>query len=252
MKDRVVFLTGASRGIGRAVALLLMRRGASIVATARSEPQLRLLASYGKSGSGRCLPIQMDVRSSDSVARAVRRAVDSLGAIDVLINNAGIIGYGPLSDVSLETWNAILSTNLTGSFLCIRQVLPVMKRQRRGHIINISSHAGLYGFPNLGAYVASKFGLIGLSQSLGRELRGTGIRTSCLCPSSVDTQMMDQLPKEVSRTMRRVAPERIAERIAALIDEGEHLVSRGLIKRISRRLMRRRDPDGIVTWNSWE
>lgn len=252
MVNKVVLLTGGNRGIGRATANLLAGRGNRVVIAARDIIALESVAAEIHARGGQCLALHMDLTDQETVKQAVRQTIQQFGCIDVLINNAGVLHYGPISATSLEAWARVVATNLTGPFLCIQEVLPIMQAQGHGHIVNIASHAGLYAFPNLGAYCASKFGLIGLSQSLGRELHNTGVKVSYVCPGAVNTDMLEAFPEEVVAPMQRDNPEQVAESIYRLIthSDNHHRRSR-LWGKLIRRIQRRFDKSQIEVWNSW-
>ena len=252
MTNKVVFLTGGNRGIGRATAILLAERGTRVVIAARDIAALETVAAEIHARGGQCLALPMDLTDPESIKQAIRQTIQQFGRIDVLINNAGVLHYSPIPNTSLEAWARVIATNLTGPFLCIKEVLPIMQAQCHGHIVNIASHAGLYAFPNLGAYCASKFGLIGLSQSLGRELHNTGIKVSYVCPGAVNTDMLDAFPEEVVAPMQRDNPEQVAQSIYHLIvhSDGHHRRFR-LWGKLVQRIQRRFDKSQIEIWNSW-
>ncbi|MEJ2391483.1 MAG: SDR family NAD(P)-dependent oxidoreductase [Gammaproteobacteria bacterium] len=216
MTSPVVLITGSSRGIGRATALTLAEHGARVVITARDMTALEQVASDIRARGGQCLALCMDVTDPASIRQAIHQAHAHYGRIDVLVNNAGMLRFADIAQTSATDWARTLSTNLTGPFLCIQAVLPIMLAQGHGHIINIASQAGLYGFANLGAYSASKFGLVGLSQSLGRELQGSGINVSYLCPGAVTTDMLSAFPEHAAAAMPQDTPEHIAQCIYEL------------------------------------
>ena len=186
---RVVLITGASRGIGKALALRLAEAGANIAITARTESDLALVAEDVKKLDVECLPCVCDVRKEDSVASMFDAVKAGLGHPDIVINNAGIYATAPVRGHSLETWNDIVATNLTGAFLVSRASLDNMIEKRWGRIINISSVSGkvaeIYG----AAYSASKFALIGLTQALALEVASYGITVNAICPGWVNTDM---------------------------------------------------------------
>jgi len=184
----VAVITGASSGIGRATALALAEKGLRLSLLARSENDLSVVAreakARGANGAGHFV---CDVRDEAAVDRAVASTISGFGRIDVLINSAGLSLNGEVDGYSLEDWRAVIETNLTGTFLTCRAVAPVMKRQGGGQIINISSGAGRNGIREMSAYCASKFGVIGFTESLALEVRNQNIRVSVLLPGSVAT-----------------------------------------------------------------
>ena len=239
LNGQVTLVTGASRGIGHATAIAFAKAGAKVIIAARSGSALENIAGQIASLNGVCLPVQVDVTEETSVRQLVERAVAHFGRIDVLVNNAGAIVYGPAERATLEDWDTVIGTNLKGSFLCVREIIPIMARQGGGHIINVASQAGLNGFPNLGIYCASKFGLIGLSKSLGRELLPSKIRVSYICPGWVDTGLLAIFPQKMAAQASKASPEHIAQQILRLAMIKPGTSSRGtLLHRIARVLKR--------------
>jgi SDR family mycofactocin-dependent oxidoreductase len=218
---RVVFITGAAHGQGRATALAFAREGAKVAAfdVARPLPY----PGYGM-GSGadleslvdacgdlraECLAFAGDVRDDAAVTAAVSRTVERFGRIDVLFNNAGICAYGLAHELTEEAWDTMLDINLKGAWLVARRVIPVMMRQRWGSIINNSSVAGLRGMGRLSHYAASKWGLTGLTKSWAIELAPYNIRVNSVHPTAVNTPMNDGLAE-----LEGLTPQEIAERSA--------------------------------------
>lgn len=186
--NTVAIITGASSGIGRATALALAGKGSRLSLLARSESDLSEVVEEAKArGVSDVRYFACDVRDESAVDRAVVATLDGFGRIDVLINSAGLSLNGEVDGYSLEDWRAVIDTNLTGTFLTCRAVLPAMKRQGGGQIINISSGAGRNGIKEMAAYCASKFGVIGFTESLALEVRNQNIRVSVLLPGSVAT-----------------------------------------------------------------
>lgn len=187
--DNVAIVTGASSGIGRATALALGRKGLRIALLARSSGRLeKVNEEVSQAGSPDAIHLKCDVSNEGNVDRATATILDRWGRVDVLVNNAGLSLNGPVEEYSLEDWRTVIGTNLTGTFLMCRAVLSAMKRQSGGQIINVSSGAGRNGIAGMGAYCASKFGVIGLTESLGLEVRNHNIRVSVILPGSVATE----------------------------------------------------------------
>ncbi len=180
----VVVVTGASRGIGLHIARAFHAEGATVVMTGRTAETLRSAAA---SIGSRCHPIVCDQSSPAAIEKMAQTVLDQLGAPSILVNNAGIYHGTTVAEMSLETWNDILMTNLTGVFLTTKAFLPGMIARERGDIFMISSMSGKKGDPGTGAYNASKFGLQGFSQALNYEVRHHNIRVMVINPSSVDT-----------------------------------------------------------------
>ncbi len=187
---KVAIVTGASRGIGACVAQGLAQDGFSLALTARSKESLEQVAQAIRSANKgvQVLTYPCDVSDSKAVSDMVSSVVDKLGRIDLLVNNAGMGKTGTLA-ISSEEFDEVLSVNLKGPFALLKAVVPTMKAQGDGTIINVASRAGKIGFAGWGAYAASKFGMVGLGESLYRELSPMGIRVTTLCPSWVDTDM---------------------------------------------------------------
>ncbi len=196
-RGAVALITGASSGIGRATALALARRHLRLALLARSAERLeQVRAEAEEQGSGEALALVCDVRQESEVERAVATVRNRFGRIDILINSAGLSLNGEVDGYPLEDWHAVIETNLTGTFLTCRAVLPAMKSQGGGQIINISSGAGRNGIKQMAAYCASKFGVIGFTESLALEVRNQNIRVSVLLPGSVATNFSQTARRE--------------------------------------------------------
>jgi 3-oxoacyl-[acyl-carrier protein] reductase len=193
MTQRTAFVTGASRGIGRACAQALAAAGARVILAARDAAKLEE-AAYQIPGS---MCVQIDLASHDSIKAAFAKA----GKVDILVNNAGITKDGLALRMKKDDWDAVLATNLTGAFLAIQQVLPAMLKERWGRIINISSIVGETGNPGQANYVASKAGLIGLTKSLAQELASRNITVNAVAPGFIETDMTAVLSDQVKETL---------------------------------------------------
>lgn len=190
----VAFITGASRGIGHDVAQGLAKDGFKIFAVARTkDPLQKLCDSINELRPESASFLVCDVEDSTAISAAVSETVSRFGRIDLLFNNAGINRQGTV-DISHEDFDAQLGTNLRGAFNVLKCVVPVMQKQSSGHIINVASIAGKYGFATAGAYCATKFALLGLNEALFRELVPLGIKVTALCPSWVNTLMAKHGP----------------------------------------------------------
>jgi NADP-dependent 3-hydroxy acid dehydrogenase YdfG len=221
--DSVAIITGASSGIGRAAALALAEKGLRLSLLARSESVLSEVAeAAGDRGASDVRRFVCDVRDEAEVDRAVASTLDRFGRIDVLINSAGLSLNGELDGYSLEDWRTVIDTNLTGTFLTCRAVVPAMKRRGGGQIINISSGAGRNGIKEMSAYCASKFGVIGLTESFALEVRNHNIRVSVLIPGSVATDFSRVAKRDGSRDRdeggsREIGYSMTSEEVASVI-----------------------------------
>ncbi len=187
LDGKVAVVTGAGSGVGRATALALAQAGATPVLVGRSAERLEETAQLIVGVGREALTIPADVRDEAAVAAMLERAMANLGGVDVLVAAAGVGLYGPVETYSLMDWQTTLATNLTGVFLCSRAVLPALRARGGGLILAIASGAGKQGYPNLAAYAASKFGLIGFMQSLAAEVGEQGIKVSTIVPGSILT-----------------------------------------------------------------
>lgn len=215
LQEKVVLVTGASSGIGWATALAFAKRGSKLVLAARRADKLRELAHLVRERGGAALEVPCDVRDAKEAKAAVEAAIVRWGRIDILINNAGILQSKPFQEQDLAIMEDIFKTNVLGSIYILHAALPHMLRQKDGHVVNVASVAGLLGIPNMAVYCSSKFALIGLTESLRRELYGTGVTLTALCPGVVDTPMAAQAVKNPKR-LRPIKPktaEQIAEKI---------------------------------------
>ena len=192
---RVALVTGASRGIGRAIALALAEAGMDLALAARGQAGLDAVAGEVRTRGRRCVAVATDVGVPAAVDRLVGQTLAELGRVDVLVNNAGVGAHGTVEELAIDDWQRVLATNLTGPFLCSQAVLPAMKRQGGGVIINISSGAGKTGYAGMAAYCASKFGLMGFAESLAAEVGDAGIKVSTICPGTTVTEFGGRRPQ---------------------------------------------------------
>src|SRR5438552_11583978 len=203
LKGQVAVVTGAGRGIGAAIALRLARLGANVVLCGRTLKPLQATAERITAEGGCAEAVTCDVSDLGSVQALAAKIEQTFGRIDILVNNAGIGGFaGPLHEMTPESWEKILNTNLRGVFYCIRTFAPMMIRGKGGHIVNISSLAGKNPLPNGAAYAASKWGLNGLTYSIAEELRQHNIRVSVVCPGSTNTDLSPHAGKDATKMLQ--------------------------------------------------
>jgi NAD(P)-dependent dehydrogenase (short-subunit alcohol dehydrogenase family) len=217
LQGKVAFVTGATRGIGLAIAAALVERGADVVGTARTDEHVKQardqVAATGQA-RGRFEVRVADVRDYASVERAMNAAADRFGGLDILVNNAGIGSFGEVSAQSLEQWHETIETNLTGVFHCCRAAIPHLRRRGGGWIVNISSLAAKNPFAGAAAYCASKAGLNAFSAALMQEVRYDDIRVSCILPGSVRTEFGGT--HSGAGTEWKLAPEDVARAVVDL------------------------------------
>jgi len=206
LSEKVAVVTGASRGIGRAIALALVAQGAKVVASARNAQALDDLVAEIEAQGGEATAVAGDVALESDAARLIEQAVAAYGQIDVLVNNAGITRDGLLLRMKDEDWDAVIDTNLKGAFHCIRAVAKVMSKQRSGRIINISSVVGEMGNAGQANYCASKAGLLGLTKSVARELARRNITVNAITPGFIVTDMTDGMTDKARETMTQQIP----------------------------------------------
>ncbi len=196
LAGRAAVVTGGSRGIGLATAEALRAEGAGVLVCGRSRPALDRARSRLEAapGPGRVAAVAADVRRHDEAERLVSSAVEALGGLDILVNNAGVGRFARIGELSVDAWVETVETNLSGVFYCCRAAVPVMKRGGGGWIVNVSSLAGKHPFAGGVAYCTSKAGLNALTESLMQDVRGDGIRVSCVLPGSVNTEFAGGRP----------------------------------------------------------
>jgi 3-oxoacyl-[acyl-carrier protein] reductase len=215
LKNKNALITGAGKGIGKAIALALAKEGVNVILVARTQEQIDSVAAKVRSLRVKALAITADVADINSVNAAVEKALAEFGTIDILINNAGIAAFGKFLELEPAAWEHIIQVNLMGTYYVTRAVLPNMIERQTGDIINISSTAGLSGNALTSAYSASKFAVLGLTDSLMQEVRKHNIRVTALTPSTVATDMARELNLTDGNPEKVMQAEDMAELIIA-------------------------------------
>ncbi|WP_375433657.1 SDR family oxidoreductase [uncultured Hymenobacter sp.] len=210
LSGKVAIITGVSKGIGRATADALLAKGALVAGWGRTAPE--------GLAHERFQFFECDIRDETSVQEACMNTRRELGAeIHVLVNNAGIGNFGPIDGFSSEEWHAMFDTNVHGMFYCTKAVLPYMKQQHEGHIVNVGSLAGTAGTANLAGYCATKYAVRGFSDALFKEVRPDGVRVTCIMPGSVETNFNGAVPGQEPNP-HMMQPEDIAAAIVHALE----------------------------------
>jgi len=196
MSPRVIAITGASAGIGRATALRLARDGASVAICARRADRLDAVALEIATAGGQALPVVADVTREDAMNTFVAKTVERFGRLDVMMCNAGFGIYGAIDDITPDQMKRLMDVNYFGTYYAVRAALPVFRRQQTGHLIVVSSIVGKRGVPYMGAYSATKFAQVGMAECLRSELYGSHIHVSVVCPVSTATEFTDVMTRE--------------------------------------------------------
>jgi 3-oxoacyl-[acyl-carrier protein] reductase len=219
-EGKVALVTGASRGIGAAIARRMAAEGAMVLAAARTKGALEELVAEIAAAGGKASALILDMADPASIAEAVKAALAAHGQIDVLVNNAGITEDNLILRLSKESWDRVIATNLTGVFLLTQAVVKSMVRKRHGRIVNVTSIVGLMGNPGQANYAASKAGLVGLTKTVARELASRNITCNAVAPGFIETAMTDRMTDEVKAKLSGEIPlERLgtADDVAAAV-----------------------------------
>ena len=224
LEGKTALVVGGGRGIGEAIALALAREGANIAVAARTQAEVGALADTIGYLGRKSLALAVDITDESAVNAMVDQVITRFGHLDILVNSAGVSLHAPVEKIRTEDWLYTMAVNLTGPFLCCRAVLPHMIARGGGRIITIGSAASKTGIPNLGAYSASKFGVLGFSEALAREVKPKGIRVNVICPGPVATRMRARnFPDEDPATIAQ--PEDLADLAVFLASEEGHIFS---------------------------
>ncbi|MBI4608347.1 MAG: SDR family oxidoreductase [Candidatus Rokubacteria bacterium] len=210
LQDQVALVTGAAKGMGRAISLRLAGEGAHLTLAAREVPPLETLGREVEALGRRALVVPTDVREEASVRAMVERALETFGQIDILVNTAGITGpiETPVQEVKVEEWDEVLAVNLRGTFLCVKHVLPTMLARRSGKIVNIAGTSGLRGYKLRAAYSSSKWAVRGFTRTVALEAGPYNVNVNCVAPGIVGGDRMDKLCREKARK-RGWTPEQV-------------------------------------------
>lgn len=249
LTSKAVIVTGACGGIGAATARLAAEAGADLVLVDRDGDRLEALAGeVAASGQrqGTPLPLRCDVASEADMAAMAEKTLSRYGRIDVLVSCAGILRTSGqprlISDTSIEEWRSVIDINLTGTFLANRAVLPAMTAQGEGDIVNLSSVSGRQGRAFDGPYSASKFGIIGLSESLAEEVHRQGIRVQTVLPDAVETELWGQSGSTAMKPQAMLSPDRLASLILTMVTlPRDTFLLNPVIKPIRTRTRRKKD-----------
>jgi len=232
LQGKVGLVTGGAQGIGRAVALMLARNGADVALSDINGELARSTAGDIEKLGRRALAIEANVADFEDGSRMVGETVETLGQIDILINNAGITRDGLILRMSEEDWNAVLDVNLKGAFNCTRAAIRHMAKQRSGRIVNIASVVGLMGNAGQANYAASKAGLIGFTKAVAREFASRGITVNAVAPGYIDTPMTQALPEKAKEELKKLipldrlgTPEDVANAVFFLVTRGSDYVT---------------------------
>lgn len=216
LKGRVALVTGAGRGIGKAISLALGECGAHVVTAARSEGELQAVAEQIGNSGGQATPLKLDLAQESSILSVFKQIQQRLGQLDILVNNAGLGLYGSIRDFRTEDLDRLLAVNLRGAFLCCREALRLMEPRRSGYIINISSVMGFKAYVNQAAYAATKHGLVGLTKAMAQEAHPHGIRVSIISPGGVDTDLVRSARPDLDPSVL-LQPDDIAQTVLYLL-----------------------------------
>lgn len=218
LKGKMALITGGSRGIGKAIALALAEEGVNVAITGRNEEKLKEVVQEIERKGVKSAYAVFDITSKTEVYGALEKLQKDFGKIDILVNNAGIAAFGGILEMEDEKWEEIVKTNLFGAYYVVKAVVPSMVERKTGDIINISSTAGLKGNAMTSAYSASKFGLIGMSESMMLDLRKQNIRVTTLMPSTIASDMSKEVLKITDGNPEKVLqPEDFAELVVDLL-----------------------------------
>lgn len=214
-KNKLVLITGASSGIGLAAALQFAKKGANLILVARNKDKLQQAADELKKFSTSVFVYECDVSKKSDVENMAKSILEKHDSIDILVNNAGFAIYGPVSKLSIEEIESQMATNYFGMIYCVKNFLPSMINKKSGHIVNVASVAASFGLPGIASYCASKFAMLGFSEGLKHELKGTGVGITVVSPIMVRTNFFDHpsFEKMPKYSPTSLSPETVANAI---------------------------------------
>ena len=231
LKGKIALVTGAGRGIGRAICVTLAQEGAAVVLSSKTLAKLNETAKLVEKAGGEAFVAAADLMEDESIANLVKTITKKFGRLDILVNNAGITHLSKFDETTTEAWRSCMQINATAPFILCRDLLPLLKKQATSYIINISSVVGVKGYPLQAAYTASKHALRGMTMVLGEELNNTNVRVHLICPGGVDTHLIPQVRPDLKRE-DLMRPEDIAELVLYLVThEGNSFIDQINIRR---------------------
>ena len=216
LAGKVAIVTGASRGIGRAISIALAKEAATVVLAARSRRKLQETSNQVTETGGKAEVVVTELTEEESIKNLVRVTGEKFGRLDILVNNAGITHSAKLEETATEDWDRCMRVNTRAPFILRREALPLLRKAKAAHIINIASVVGVKGYPLQSAYTASKHALRGMTISLAEELKGSNIRVHLLCPGGVDTELVRKVRPDIKKN-ELIKPEEIAELVVYLV-----------------------------------
>ena len=228
IKNKVVVVTGASKGIGKATAFAFAAAGAKVVLAARTRETLEQVAAELRENGAEALAVPTDVTNVDAVKHLIQRTLDAYQHVDILINNAGIGHFGPLVNFDPDDWDVVLNSNLKAVYLCAKYALPSMLEQGSGQIVNVLSIAAKVAFEASGAYCAAKAGALALTKVLASEVRQQNIRVTAVLPGSVHTPFWDDVPEHPDFE-QMLAPEHVADTIVSVCQQPPGMVTEEIV-----------------------